>query len=63
MPPASNGTDAEEVGMMTNDGKQETPGYKEDNPKPRTGKEHIPGEGHPKEHQNMPEKKPGKQGS
>ncbi|MGF6491889.1 hypothetical protein ABIE56_000042 [Luteibacter sp. 621] len=47
----------------TNDGKQETPGYKEDNPKPRTGKEHIPGEGHPKEHQNMPEKKPGKQGS
>ncbi|UPG92493.1 hypothetical protein [Luteibacter aegosomatissinici] len=63
MPPASNDTDAEEADVMTNDGKQETPGYKEDNPKPRTGKEHIPGEGHPKEHQNMPEKKPGKQGS
>ncbi|UPG87982.1 hypothetical protein L2Y96_11170 [Luteibacter aegosomaticola] len=49
--------------MMTNDGKQETPGYKEDNPKPHSGKARIPGEGHPKEHQNMPKEKPGKQGS
>jgi hypothetical protein len=62
-PPASSGTEARGDNAMTNDGKQQTPGYKEENPKPRTGKDHIPGEGHPKEHQNMPKEKPGKQGS
>ncbi|MEZ2416567.1 hypothetical protein [Luteibacter sp. RCC_6_2] len=48
---------------MTNDGKQQTPGYREDNPKPSHGKPKVPGEGHPQEHQNMPKDKPGKQNS
>jgi hypothetical protein len=49
--------------QMTNDGKQQTPGYREDNPKPSHGKPKVPGEGHPQEHQNMPKDKPGKQNS
>lgn len=48
---------------MTNDGKQDAPGYKEQNPKPSHGNPKVPGEGHPKEPQNMPKDKPGKQGS
>ena len=48
---------------MTNDGKQRTPGYPDENPKPSHGTPKVPGEGHPKEHQNMPKEKPGKQGS
>jgi hypothetical protein len=48
---------------MTNDGKQKSPGYAEDHPKPSHGKPKVPGEGNPKEHQNMPKDKPGKQGS
>lgn len=62
-PHASSGTESQKVATMTNDGKQQTPGYKEENPKPHSGKDRVPGEGHPKEHQNMPDKKPGKQGS
>ena len=38
---------------MTNDDKQQTPGYREDNPKPSHGKPKVPGEGHPQESQNM----------
>jgi hypothetical protein len=48
---------------MSNDSKQPTPGYREDNPKPSHGTPKVPGEGHPKESQNMPKEKPGKQGS
>jgi hypothetical protein len=48
---------------MTNEGKQPTPGYREDNLKPAQGKPKVPGEGHPKESQNDPQQKPGKQGS
>jgi hypothetical protein len=56
MPRASSAT---EVTTMTNDGKQPTPGYREDNPKPSHGKPKVPGEGHPRETQNMPKQKPG----
>lgn len=48
---------------MTNDDKQQTPGYREENLKPSQGKPKVPGEGHPQEGQNMPTDKPGKQGS
>ncbi|MET0618187.1 MAG: hypothetical protein ABWZ54_10455 [Luteibacter sp.] len=48
---------------MSNDDKQQTPGYREENPKPSHGNPKVPGEGHPQEHQNMPNDKPGKQGS
>ncbi|KAG9581541.1 hypothetical protein KCV01_g15343, partial [Aureobasidium melanogenum] len=59
--PASASSPLNGGGRMTNDGKQETSGYKEQNPKPSHGKPKVPGEGHPKEHQNMPKDKPGKQ--
>jgi hypothetical protein len=62
MPRASSATDREEH-PMSNDDKQQTPGYREENPKPSHGKPKVPGEGHPQEHQNMPNDKPGKQGS
>lgn len=48
---------------MTNDEKQPNSGYHEDNLKPSKGKPKVPGEGHPKESQNDPKQKPGKQGS
>lgn len=48
---------------MTDDKKQPTSGYKEENLKPSQGKPKVPGEGHPKESQNNPTQKPGKQGS
>jgi hypothetical protein len=61
-PRVSSATDPE-VPTMSNDTKQPTPGYREDNPKPSHGTPKVPGEGHPKESQNMPNDKPGKQGS
>jgi hypothetical protein len=55
-----------EEGNMTSEkdrNDQPTSGYREDNLKPSQGKPKIPGEGHPKESQNNPKQKPGKQGS
>jgi hypothetical protein len=48
---------------MTDEKKQPTSGYREENLKPSQGKPKVPGEGHPKESQNNPNQKPGKQGS
>jgi len=52
-----------EENSMTDDKKQPTSGYREENLKPSQGKPKVPGEGHPKESQNNPKQKPGKQGS
>lgn len=52
-----------EEDTMDNDKEQPTSGYKEENLKPSQGKPKVPGEGHPKESQNNPNQKPGKQGS
>jgi hypothetical protein len=52
-----------EEDSMTSDKDQPTSGYREENLKPSKGKPKIPGEGHPKESQNNPKQKPGKQGS
>ncbi len=48
---------------MTSDKDQPTSGYRVENLKPSQGKPKMPGEGHPKESQNNPKQKPGKQGS
>ena len=62
--PASNGNDKTQESKMTDEKKdQPTSGYREENLKPSQGKPKVPGEGHPKESQNNPDQKPGKQGS